>query len=125
MQRQELYIVLISELAHFVLEGNPRKMVISLHQEADGIHIAIMDDRPRTDKEMEEIEHRLHMQQRPELAAYYGTMMGHDLLGSARLEMIGWQVKGVKVERIPDGGVMINLWMGSEGFNPREFSLSS
>jgi len=124
MKRQELYVQMISEIANFLLNGNPRKMVISLHQEADGFHIAAIDDRPRTDKEIKDLRESLMVQQRPELAAYYGTMMGHDLLGSARLDIIGMQIKGVKVEPIPEGGVMINLWVGSEGFDPKMFTLS-
>jgi hypothetical protein len=123
MKRQELYVQLISELANYLLHGNPKKMVISLHMEADGFHIAAIDDRPRTDSEIAEIEHSLMIQQRPELASYYGTMVGHDLLGTARFEMIGWQIKGVKLERIPEGGIMINLWIGSEGFDPKMFTL--
>ena len=83
MKRQELYVQLISELANYLLHGNPKKMVISLHMEADGFHIAAIDDRPRTDSEIAEIEHSLMIQQRPELASYYGTMVGHDLLGTA------------------------------------------
>ncbi len=124
MKRHELYVQLISELANYILRGNPKKMVISLHMEPDGFHIAAIDDRPRTDEEIAEIEHSLMLHQRPELASYYGTMVGHDLLGSARLELIGFQVKGVKVERIPEGGVMINLWVGSEDFDPGLFTIN-
>jgi hypothetical protein len=124
MKRHELYVQLISELANYILRGNPKKMVISLHMEPDGFHIAAIDDRPRTDEEIAEIEHSLMLHQRPELASYYGTMVGHDLLGSARLELIGFQVKGVKVEKIPEGGVMINLWVGSEDFNPGLFTIN-
>ncbi len=124
MKRHELYVQLISELANYLLHGNPKKMVISMHLESDGFHIAAIDDRPRTEKELSEIEHSLMLHQRPELASYYGTMIGHDLLGSARLELIGFQIKGVKVERIPEGGVMINLWIGNEGFDPAMFSIN-
>ncbi len=124
MKRHELYVQLISELANYLLHGNPRKMVISMHLEPDGFHIAAVDDRPRSEKELSEIEHSLMLHQRPELASYYGTMIGHDLLGSARLELIGFQIKGVKIERIPEGGVMINLWIGNEGFDPTMFSIN-
>ncbi len=124
MKRQELYVQLISELANFLLHGNPRKMVISMHLEPDGFHIAAIDDRPRTEKELSEIEHSLMVHQRPELASYYGTMIGHDLLGNARLELIGFQIKGVKIERIPEGGLMINLWIGNESFDPAMFSIN-
>ncbi|MEN6500066.1 MAG: hypothetical protein ABFC65_05980 [Rectinema sp.] len=124
MKRHELYVQLISELANYILQGNPKKMVISLHMEPDGFHIAAIDDRPRTDKEIDEIKNSLMLHQRPELASYYGTLLGHDFLGSARLELIGFQVKGVKVEKIPEGGVMINLWIGSEDFDPRVFTIN-
>jgi hypothetical protein len=124
MKRHELYVQLISELANYLLHGNPKKMVISMHLESDGFHIAAIDDRPRTDKDIADIEHGLMMHKRPELASYYGTMVGQDLLGSSRLELIGFQIKGVKVERIPEGGVMINLWIGSEDFDPAMFTIS-
>ncbi len=124
MKRHELYVQLISELANFLLHGNPKKMVISMHLEPDGFHIAAIDDRPRTDKEISDMEHSLMLHQRPELASYYGTMIGHDLLGNSRLELIGFQIKGVKIERVPEGGVMINLWIGNEGFDPAMFSIN-
>jgi len=124
MKRHELYVQLISELANFMLTGNPKKMVISMHLEADGFHIAAIDDRPRTDNEIAEIEHSLMMHQRPELASYYGTMIGRDLLGSARLELIGYQIKSVKIEKVAEGGVMINLWIGSEDFDPALFTIN-
>ena len=124
MKRHELYAQLISELANYMLYGDSKKMVISLHMEPDGFHLSAIDDRPRTDKEISDIEHRLMLHRRPELASYYGTMLGHDLLGTARLELIGFQIKGVKVERVPEGGVMINLWVGSDDFDPAAFTIS-
>jgi hypothetical protein len=124
MRRHDLYVQLISELANYLLHDNPKKMVISLHMESDGFHIAAIDDKPRTDKEIEELEHSLMLHQRPELASYYGTMLGRDFLGTARLDLIGFQIKGVKVERVPEGGVMINLWIGSEDFDPQLFTIN-
>jgi len=123
MKQHELYVQLISELAHYLLRNDPKKMVISMHLEADGFHIAAIDDYPHSDQEIMEIEHSLRMHQRPEMASYYGTMLGHDLLGNARLELIGYQIKGVKVEKVPEGGIMINIWIGSENFNPAMFTI--
>ncbi len=62
-----------------------------MHLEPDGFHIAGIDDRPRTDKEIADIEHSLMMHQRPELASYYGMMVGHDLLGSSRLSSLAFK----------------------------------
>ncbi len=98
-------------------------MVISLHQEEDGIHLAVIDDRARSDGEIKAIEQALNTARRPELAGYYGQMAGHDLLGSARLNLVGWQIKHADVLRNPGGGVMLNLWIGGESFEYAKFSI--
>jgi len=123
MKRHDLYVQLISELANYLLRDDPKKLVISLHLEADGFHIAAIDDRPHSDEEIAEIEQGLKMHQRPELASYYGTMLGRDLLGNARLELIGYQIKGARVDKIAEGGIMINFWVGSDNFNPAIFTI--
>lgn len=97
-------------------------MVISLHQEADGIHLTVIDDRQRDESEIKEIEHALNAARRPELAGYYGAMAGSDLLGSARLNLVGWQIKHADVEQIAEGGVRLNLWLGGQGFESEKFS---
>jgi hypothetical protein len=125
MKRREFLVHLISEVSSFLLQGEPRKMVVSLHQEADGIHLAVIDDRPRTDEEVRKIERSLNAARRPELAGYYGEMAGHDLLGSARLNLVGWQIKQADVMRTPDDGIMLNLWIGGEGFDFQKFSMNS
>jgi hypothetical protein len=123
MKRREFIVHLISEISSFVLQDQPRKMVISLHQEADGIHLALIDDRPRTDTEIKDIERSLNASRRPELAGYYGEMAGHDLLGSARLNLVGWQIKHADVMKTPEGGIMLNLWIGGEGFEYSKFTI--
>ena len=125
MKRKEYLVHLISEVSSFILQGNPRKMVVSLHQEADGIHLAVIDDKPRSEAEVKEIERSLNAARRPELAGYYGEMAGHDLLGSARLNLVGWQIKHAEVTRTPEGGVMLNLWVGGEGFEYAKFNIGS
>ena len=72
MKRREFLVHLISELSSFLLQGQPRKMVISLHQEADGIHLAVIDDRARSEVEIKAIERALNASRRPELAAITG-----------------------------------------------------
>ncbi|HOI21786.1 hypothetical protein SDC9_10199 [bioreactor metagenome] len=123
MKRREFLVHLISELSSFLLQGQPRKMVISLHQEADGIHLAVIDDRARSEVEVKAIERALNASRRPELAGYYGQMAGHDLLGSARLNLVGWQIKHADVLKNPGGGVMLNLWIGGEDFEYTKFSI--
>ncbi len=123
MKRREFIVHLISEISSFILQDQPRKMVVSLHQEADGIHLAVIDDRPRTDAEIKDIELSLNASRRPELAGYYGEMAGHDLLGSARLNLVGWQIKHADVMKTPEGGIMLNLWIGGEGFEYSKFTL--
>ncbi|HEY9054922.1 MAG TPA: hypothetical protein VIO60_08895 [Rectinemataceae bacterium] len=122
MKRSEFLVHLIGEVSSYFLQGEPRKMVISLHQEADGVHLAVIDDRKRSEAEVEEIERLLNSARRPELAGYYGSMTGHDLLGSARLNLVGWQIKHAEVVRTPEGGVTLNLWLGGDDFEYGKFS---
>lgn len=124
MNRKEYILHLIGEIAHFVLDGEPTRMVISLHMEEDGLHLAAFDDTPRTDEEIKKLQESLGGARRPELAGYYGQMAGFDLLGSGRLNLIGWQVKQADVSRVEDT-TRINLWLGGERFNPDSFTIAS
>jgi hypothetical protein len=117
MNRKEYILHLIGEVAHYILDGEPSHVVISLHQEQDGLHLVALDDTPRTDEEIRNIELALHAGSRPELAGYYGGMAGLDLLGSGRLNLIGWQVKQADVNRVGTT-TRINLWLGAEGYVP-------
>lgn len=119
---KEFIYHLVGEMSKFVLDGNPSRMVISLHQETDGLHLSVMDNKVRTDEELKSMYEALNAEKRPELSEYYGIMAGHDLLGTARLNLIGWQVKHSDVSRI-DGGTKIDLWLGGERFDPSYFSL--
>ena len=123
MKRKEFLGRLIGELTNFILEGNPLRMVISLHQEEDGAHVSIFDDHKRSEKELEMIRSALNPKaRRPELAEYYGLMAGHDMTWEARLKLIGWQVKHASVQN-SDSGIQIDLWLGSDAFNPADFTL--
>lgn len=125
MKRKEFLGRLIGELTNFMLEGNPLRLVISLHQETDGAHISFFDDRPRTEFELEQIRQALNPKaQRPELAQYYGLMAGHDMTWGARLKLIGWQIKHASVNN-SDSGLQIDLWLGSDAFNPENFTMES
>lgn len=117
MKRKEYILHLIGEVAHFILDGEPDRMVISLHQEKDGLHLVALDDTPRSDEEIRGMRDSLCGGSRPELAGYYGGMAGLDLLGSGRLNLIGWQVKKADVSRV-GGTTRINLWLGTEGYTP-------
>jgi hypothetical protein len=98
-------------------------MVVSLHQEEDGAHVSIFDDHKRSEKELEMIRSALNPKaRRPELAEYYGLMAGHDMTWEARLKLIGWQVKHASVQN-SDSGIQIDLWLGSDAFNPANFTL--
>ena len=122
METKDYIMHLLTELSNFVLDHDPSRMVISLHQEHDGLHLSIMDNVPRTEEEMADISRQLNTQARPELAEYYGSMAGSDLIGAARLNLIGWQVKRADVEQI-SGGTKIDLWLGSDRFDSRRFSI--
>lgn len=122
MKRKDLILQLISEISKYILEEDPMKMVISLHQEEDGLHLCVIDDNEHTDQEIKKMEKALNSQKRPELASYYGAMTGHDLLGSSRLNLMGWQMKHADVARFGEG-IKIDLWLGSDRFDSRKFSI--
>ncbi|MDD3822873.1 MAG: hypothetical protein WCY74_07065 [Sphaerochaetaceae bacterium] len=123
MKRKEFLNRLIGEVSSFLLEGNPLRMVISLHQEEDGAHLSFFDDRQRSEEELKRIRNALNPKHtRPELAEYYGMMAGHDTSWDARLKLIGWQIKQATVQNT-DSGVQIELWLGSDSFNPSQFSI--
>jgi len=122
MKRKDLILKLVGEMTSYILDENPMKMVISLHQEEDGLHLAIIDDADHTDEEIRKLEKTLNSKKRPELAGYYGAMTGHDLLGSARLNLLGWQIKHSDVTRLGKG-IKIDLWLGGDRFDSRQFSI--
>jgi hypothetical protein len=122
MKRREYILHLIGEVAHYILDGDPMRMVISLHQEEDGVHIAVIDSVKRSDAQLEAMRSELNNARRPELAGYYGGMAGSDMLGSARLDLIGWQVKHADVTAT-SSGTKIDLWLGGDRFDPASFSI--
>jgi len=119
---KEYIVHLLSELSNYILESHPSRMVISLHQEEDGLHLCLVDNCPRTEDELFAMRSALHPQARPELAEYYGAMEGSDLAGKARLNLIGWQVKDAQVARTANG-TQIDLWMGGEKFCATQFTI--
>lgn len=124
MKRQEFILHLITEMSSFILDGDPSRMDISLYQEKDGIHLSIMDNIPRTDEEISEIHTTLNKAKRPELAGYYGSMMGHDLLGKSRLHLLGWQIKTGYISR-HNGGIKIDIFVGNENYEPEPITQKS
>lgn len=122
MKRKDIILHLLSEMSSYILEGDPQRMVISLHQEESGLHLAILDSNEHSDEEIIKIEKALNSKKRPELAGYYGAMTGHDLLGSSRLDLLGWQVKHSDVSKT-DSGIKIDLWMGGDEFESEHFSI--
>jgi hypothetical protein len=97
-------------------------MVISLHQEDDGLHLCVLDSVKRAEEELEAMRKALNSTVRPELADYYGSMAGSDLVGAARLNLIGWQIKHADVSS-SDSGTKVDLWLGSDRFDSSRFTL--
>ena len=122
MRRKDFILHLIGEISSYLLEENPMRLVISLHQEKDGLHLSVMDDNSHTDEEIAKMEKDLNRPKRPELASYYGAMTGQDLLGSSRLDLLGWQVKHVDVSRT-SSGIKIDLWLGGDKFDSGRFNI--
>ncbi len=122
MLKKEDLLHMISEISSYVLEMQPHRMVISLHQEKDGLHLCVLDDTKRSDGELQAMAKELNSGARPELADYYGTMGGSDLVGSARLKLIGWQIKRADVEH-SSNGTKIDIWIGSDRFDSTPFSI--
>jgi len=123
MNRKEYLLHLIGEVAHYILDRDPTRMVISLHMEEAGQRLAIIDDTPRTDEEIRKMREALSGSRRPELAGYYGQMAGFDILGEGRLNLIGWQVKHADVSRVGEN-TRVNLWLGGERCNREDFSIT-
>lgn len=122
MKRKDFILHLIGEISSYILEGDPMRMVISLHQEHDGLHLCIIDDNEHSDEEIETIDKALNSRKRPELAGYYGAMTGKDLLGSSRLNLLGWQLKHSDVTRT-GSGIKIDLWLGGDRFDSKKFTI--
>ena len=59
MKRKDLILKLIGEMSSYILDENPMKMVISLHQEEDGLHLAIIDDAKHSDADLEKLDKTL------------------------------------------------------------------
>ena len=121
-RRKELILHLIGEISSYILEENPMRMGISLHQEEDGLHLSILDDNEHGDEEIRKLEETMNSTKRPELSGYYGAMTGRDLLGSARLDLLGWQVKHTDVTRAGQG-IKIDLWLGGDKFESHRFNI--
>lgn len=122
MKRKDLILHLIGGISNFLLENSPKRLVISLHQEKDGLHLSILDDNLHTDEEIEQIDLALNSPKRPELAGYYGAMTGHDMLGASRLNLLGWQVKHCDVSRTGNG-IKIDIWLGGDRFESEHFTI--
>ena len=122
MKRRDLIVNLIGEISRYLLDEDPMRLVISLHQEEDGLHLCFVDDNAHSDEELKKMEQKLNSRKRPELAGYYGAMTGHDFLGSSRLNLLGWQIKHSDVTRT-GSGIKIDLWLGGDRFDSRMFSI--
>ncbi|MCG8571809.1 MAG: hypothetical protein MJB14_16860 [Spirochaetes bacterium] len=125
MDKRELIHHLICEVSAYVLKKEPMRMVVSLHQEEDGFHLAIIDDNTYSDDEIKDIEKAFNSEKRPELAGYYGEMTGQGFFGNFRLDLLGWKVKHADIKRVNKKGININLWMGSERFQSDKFTIPS
>ncbi len=121
-KRQDLIVNLIGEMSNYVLKRNPKKMMISLHQEQEGMHLCVVDNSTYSDEEIADLEKMMNSEKRPELSGYYGEMMGHDFLGKSRLDLIGWQVKQVDISRWGEG-IMMDIWMGGSNFQSSQFNM--
>lgn len=122
MKTKEYVLHLMAEVSNYILDSNPSRMVISLHQEDDGLHLCVIDNHERPEEELNSMRAALTATARPELAEYYGSMGGSDLVGEARLNMIGWQVKHGEVTRT-EKGTKIDLWIGSDRFDDKKFTI--
>lgn len=123
MDKKSYLLHLIGEISNYILDGDPSRMLISLHQEPSGLHMCIIDNnKDHSDEEIEKMLSDLNSQKRPELSGYYGAMTGTDCLGGSRLDLLGWQVKHTDIERT-SSGIKIDLWIGDEQFNSKDFTI--
>jgi len=117
MKHKEIITQLMAEVSKYILESEPSRLVISLHQETDGLHLVVLDNILRDAEELQKVEKYLNPVYRPELAEYYGSMAETDVLGTSRLGLIGWQIKHAEVSRTEEG-TKIDMFIGSENFEP-------
>lgn len=122
MKRKDFLLHLIGEISSYILEEDPMRMVISLHQEKEGLHLCVIDDNEHSDEEITKMNIALNSRKRPELASYYGAMTGQDLLGSSRLNLLGWQLKHTDVTRTGNG-IKVDLWLGGDQFDSKKFTI--
>lgn len=122
MKRNEFLLHLIGQIAHYVLDAEPMRMVVSVHQEEDGVHLAVIDSNIRSSEELDKIRNALNNPDRPELASYYGSLAGFDMLGEARLDLVGWQIKAATVSST-QSGTRIDIWLGGDRFAPEQFTI--
>ena len=115
-QRNELILHLIGEVGHYLLESEPKNLAINLHLEMDGFHLSIQDDRERSEEEIEAMNASIHHTQRPELAGYYGSMAGLEMVGSARLNLVGWQIHRGEVRQV-ESGTRVDLVLGTDDYD--------
>lgn len=122
MKKKDFLLHLIGEVSSYILEKSPKRMVISLHQEEDGLHLCVIDNNKHSDDEIERMRRMMNSQKRPELSGYYGAMTGHDMLGHARLDLLGWQVKHSDITRVT-GGIRMDMWLGGKRFESDSFNI--
>lgn len=115
MKNKEYVMHLLAEINNYVLERHPGHMSLVLDQDDEGLHLEVRDDIFRSSEEIEKMHKALNSTVRPELAEYYGAMGGSDLIGAARLNLLGWQIKKAEVSS-SEAGTVINLWLGSERY---------
>ena len=123
MKRKKFLSRLIGEMTGFLLESNPLRLVVSLHQEEDGAHITFFDDTQRTDAEIKRIKEALNPKKvRPELADYYGAMAERHAQHRCPSQAHRLADRHATVSN-SESGIKIDLWLGSDAFNPQDFTV--
>ena len=61
-RRKDIILHLLSEIASYILEGDPQRMVVSLHQEDSGLHLCVIDSNQHSDEEIAKMEKMLNSQ---------------------------------------------------------------
>jgi hypothetical protein len=91
-------------------------MNINYQEKDNDVHVTVIDDIVRSTAELDDMKTALNTRPRPELAEYYGSMGGSDLLGPARLNLVGYQIVSAQVSGTGTG-TKIDLVLGR---NPAE-----
>jgi hypothetical protein len=102
---------LMDELLHYVLETQPKKVVITIQELPDDrVQMAIEQvGTPCNEQEARRVERLLNAPQRNELRDYYSGLAGEEECGSCNLRVVRMLIDGGHIEAT-EQGCRLTVW---------------